>query len=57
MCQHWKAKVEIVKDGLPLLPRCDQYEMHMPADMLFNHRQTVKCNKATRRQPDREMWR
>ena len=58
MYQHWKLKVAIVYEGMEPLPRCEQCGMHTPADRLFKHRRTDKCNKATERrlrQRDMEM--
>ena len=40
--RHWKAKVEIVLEGLVLLTRCEYCGMHIPKARLFKHRKTDK---------------
>ena len=42
--------MEILQEGPKLLPRCDQFKMHIPVAKLFKHRRTYRCNKAMERQ-------
>ena len=46
MYGHCKSKVAIMQEVPELLPRCDKFGMHMPAAMIFKHRQSDKCHKA-----------
>ena len=46
---HWISKVDILKEGPELLPRCDQFGMHMQAVRIFKHRHSNKCLNLTER--------
>ena len=49
MYGHLKLKVLIMQEVPELLPWCDKFGMHMPAAMIFKHRQSDKCHKAKER--------
>ena len=45
MYHHFISKVAVVQEGTDMMPRCDLYELHMPAGRLITPRRTPHCDK------------